>query len=63
MVLGIEWGEFGVWVCGELFFVAEFYEEGEIYCCAAGHDIALVCGYGDCEYDSLPFLCCYTLFL
>ena len=65
MVLGVEWGEFGVWVCGELFFVAEFYEEGEVYCCAAGYDIALVCGYGDCEFGLFFFFfwCCSVLFL
>ena len=51
MVLGVEWGEFGVWVCGEFLFVAEFYEKGEVYCCVAGDDITLVCGYGDCKFD------------
>ena len=56
MVLGLEWGEFGVWVCGELFSVAEFYEESEVYCGAAGYDCALVCCYGDCEFDF--FFCC-----
>ena len=55
MVLGVEWGEFGVWVCGEFLFVAEFYEEGEVYCCAAGYDIALVCGYGHCEFGLFFF--------
>ena len=68
MVPGLEWGKFGVWICGEFFLVAEFYEEGEVYCGVAGYDCALVCGYGDCECGSLPlfsvlstFLCVITL--
>ena len=57
MVLGLEWGEFGVRVCGEFFLAAEFYEEGEVYCGAAGYDCALVCGDGNCKFClfSLPF--------
>ena len=55
MVLGSEWGEFGVWVRGEFFLAAEFYEEGEVYCGVAGHDCALVCCDGDCEFLSLSF--------
>ena len=63
MVLGVERGEFGVWVCGELFSVAEFYEEGEVYCGAAGYDCALVCCYGDCECGSLFFFFFFFFFL
>lgn len=58
MVLGAEWREFGVWVCGEFFLAAEFYEGGEVYCGVAGHDCALVCCDGDCEFLSLPVLFC-----
>ena len=63
MVLGAEWGEFGVWVCGELFPVAEFYEEGEVYCGAAGYDCALVCCYGDCEFGHFSSLFCVQCFV
>ena len=61
MVLGPEWGEFGLWLCGEFFLAAEFYEEGEVYCGAAGHDCALVCCDGDCEFD--VFFCCSAVFV
>ena len=61
MVLGAQWGEFGVWLCGELFLAAEFYEEGEVYCGVAGYDCALVYCDGDCEFGLFIFLFCFLL--
>lgn len=61
MVLGPEWSQFGVWLRGEFLFAAQFYEEGQVYCGAAGHDCALVCCDGDCEFGL--FLSCSAFFL